>query len=80
MKRKCCLCGSTNLARRIVDEPIFDGDELVGSVRVIAYVCLQCGGSYLPLSSMRLVWKEQERLKEAKIVKAHNCKGKLILP
>jgi len=48
MKRRCYFCGSTNLARRIVDEPIFDGDELVGSVRVVAYVCLQCGESYLP--------------------------------
>ncbi|MEJ7613969.1 YgiT-type zinc finger protein [Fervidibacter sacchari] len=66
MKRRCYFCGSTNLVRRIVNEPIFDGDELLGIVKVVAYVCLQCGESYLPHSSMKRAWKERERLKAAK--------------
>jgi len=74
MKRRCYSCGGINLVRRILDELVFDGDELLGIVKVAAYVCSQCGDSYLPHSSMKRVWKERERLKAAKIVSSGSVK------
>ncbi len=48
MKRCCYTCGSTDFERRIIEEPLYDGGEFLGTVRVRAWVCRQCGDSYLP--------------------------------
>jgi len=49
-----------------LEEPIFDGEEFLGTVKVTAWVCLQCGDSYLPHKTMKQLWRERERLKKAK--------------
>lgn len=66
MKRRCYTCGGTKFERRPLEEPIFDGEEFLGTVKVTAWVCLQCGDSYLPHKTMKQLWRERERLKKAK--------------
>ncbi len=47
----------------MVTEVLQDRDELLGTVRVKAEVCQQCGEVYFSPRSAEKIWQEWERLK-----------------
>ncbi len=64
---RCVFCGSTKFERREVTEVIEDGDKVLGTVKVMAKVCLDCSEPYFDAEAVRQLDEAYDRLKASAV-------------